>query len=346
MIDLSNFIYSPVIRTRRAELLGFSELSKIQDSGLLPIFELTRSRRTKSNPEGSVEVSVENLADIVKDANFVVDVTSLSALTNSEVERLLDPERNFGNWVEFVSKRLPKSALPMVHLTDPFDPTSVVSQLDHFIGTYAGVAFRVPSEFAELDELAKVVDGAIDNLDAVAIYADVGLVTERGYRGALARAFEVGSVFSDLEPGLLSVLASSFPSTVTPYGDVTGSFPLYEVQLSDAMIEEFSDLHCIHGDYACIHPMDLEGMAINWVPRVDVPLDDSLFYYRYRRNAGGYIKAAESALSDARYVPLSCWGNDNIRRAASGDPQGKAPAFWISVRLNFHIERQLARLGA
>lgn len=346
MIDLSAYIYSPAIRTRRAELVGLSEINDAYESGLLPLFELTRSRRTKSNPEGSVEESVSKLIDIVGQAHFVADVTTLKSLANSEVERLLDPENSFGNWTEFVSKYLPKTAVPVIHLTDPFDADSVISQINSFLRTQAAIAFRIPSEFENLEELAKLVDDELDDLSQVAVYADVGMVTARGYRGAHARVLEVASIFSDMEPGLFSSLASSFPSTVTPFGDVNGTFPLHEVALSDALKEEFSDINCIHGDYGCIHPMDMEGMAINWVPRVDVPLDASLFYHRYRRHDGGYVRAAEAALRDKQYVPLDCWADSNVRLAAAGNPAGKAPAFWISVRLNFHIERQLIRLGA
>lgn len=346
MIDFTNYIYSPVLRTRRAELKGLSELQNPYEAGLLPLIELTRSRRTKSNPEGSVDVSLDDLLRIIGNAHFVVDVTTLKSLTNSEVEQLLNPSQGFRKWQEFATKRLPKSAIPIVHLTDPFDAKSVELQVNHFLESWPAVAFRIPSEFDALSQLADAIN--LMNVDSrrLVIYADVSMVTERGYRGALARVREVISTFAGLAPGLLSPLASSFPSTVTPFGNVRGVIPLHEVSLSDGIKEEFDELNCIHGDYGCVHPIDMEGMAINWVPRIDVPLEGSLFYYRFRRHDGGYVRAAEAALTDREYVPLNCWADQNIKSAASGNPPGKAPAFWISTRVNFHIERQMIRLGA
>ncbi|KAB8193907.1 hypothetical protein FKV24_006090 [Lysobacter maris] len=346
MTDFSSCIYSPAIRTRRAELLGLSKVDRPFEYGVLPVFELTRSRRTKSNPEGSVEKSVEDVSELVGGAPYVADVTSLRSLTNSDVERLLDPDNCFSNWTSFVTSKLPENAIPVIHLTDPFDRDSVSAQIDVFMPRQGRVALRIPSEFEDCEALADVVREVIGSGDNLAVYVDVGLVTERGRGGAIARVREVASIFSDLSPGLLAPLATSFPSTVTPYGDETGSFVLNEVGISDALKDDFPDLNCIHGDYACIHPLDMEGMAINWVPRVDVPLDGSLFYHRHRRHTGGYVRAAEAALADSRYVALNCWADSNIRAAAAGSPDGKAPAFWISVRLNFHVERQLARLGA
>lgn len=346
MTDLSSFVYSPVIRTRRAELLGLSELDDPYSAGLIPLFELTRSRRTKANPEGAVEASVEALIKVVGEAPFVVDVTTQKSLTNSKVEYLLDASENFRNWTEFVVNSLPATAIPVVHLTAPFEAGSVVSQVEAFQKAKPGVALRIPSEFEEIDELATTITRALGSFSNVAVYADVGMVSQKGYPGALARLREIASVFSELKPGMFATVASSFPSTVTPFGDVNGLIPLFEVRLSDTILSEFDEMHGIHGDYACIHPLDMEGTAMNWVPRVDVPLDDSLYYYSFRRHEGGYVRAASAALTDRRYVELKCWAEGNIKLAAAGSPAGKSPAFWISARLNMHIARQLKRLGA
>lgn len=345
MTRLTDFHYSPAIRTRRAELKGLSAVNGLASRKILPLFELTRSRRTKSNPEGSVEISVEELLAIMGSAPFAVDVTSLGSLTNRQVEQLLDPDQNFSNWTKFVSEFLPKVTIPVVHLTDPYDDQSVSAQINTFRARHDAVAVRIPTDFQDVDLLVATVERVLGGFQNVVVYVDVGLVTQRGYKGAVARAVDVILAVSELNPGLVVPLASSFPSTVTPYGDVNGSFKLFEVALSEYLSEEFPELNCMHGDYACIHPIDFEGMAVNWVPRVDVPLDDSLFYHRYRRNDGGYVRAAAMVLADDRYAALPCWADESIRQAASGNPEGKSPAFWISARLNFHIERQLERLG-
>jgi len=163
----------------------------------------------------------------------------------------------------------------------------------------------------------------------------------------VARLSEMLEACQNQQPINCATLASSFPSSVVASGyggDEYGRFNLSEVMLSKQLKAIFSDKKVIHGDYASIHPLDFDGTVTNWVPRVDCPLDEQLYYYRYRRDDGGYIKAAKCTLEDKAYVDLDCWGCENIKDAARKDPQGRSPAHWISVRLNIHISRQILRL--
>lgn len=346
MSPFANARYVCAVRTRKAELCGLEHVTNASQRGLLPIFEISKSRRTKSNPEGGVDISVSELLKCFPDAPFVADVTSLANLWNAQVEALLDPEDAFSTWRVFVRDRLPRYAIPVVHLEDPFNDAAVRTQLDEFLGRNGYAAIRIPSEFGALDGLSDTLANYSNSASRLAVFADVGMVLPKGFSGAAARVSEIGAHCADIEPGLFAPLASSFPSSVTQLGgDETGQFELQETKLSRLLHEEFDDLNVAHGDYGCIHPLDMEGMAINWVPRVDVPLDATVFYHRYRRDSGGYVHAAQAALRDARYVPMPCWGHDNIAEAAAGHPRGKSPAHWISVRLNFHVERQLTRVA-
>ncbi|ENZ95882.1 hypothetical protein O1K_07645 [Xanthomonas fragariae LMG 25863] len=141
-----------------------------------------------------------------------------------------------------------------------------------------------------------------------------------------------------------SIASSSFPNSVVSAGgeDDQGAFNLSEVYLWKELVLKFPDL--TYGDYAGIHPIDFTGTVTNWVPRVDVMLDESFYYHRYRRSEGGYEKAAYEALNDHRYVPLDCWAQENIRLAAGGSPNGRSPSFWIANRVNFHLSRQLFKI--
>jgi len=52
-------------------------------------------------------------------------------------------------------------------------------------------------------------------------------------------------------------------------------------------------------------------------------------------------------VSDNRF-PLSLnknWGINQIKNASDGASPGSSPSFWISVRMNIHIEQQLMRLS-
>ncbi|MBM7093131.1 hypothetical protein JTP67_32450, partial [Streptomyces sp. S12] len=76
--------YIPALRTRDSELKAYEYLPSVVKAGLLPVFELTRSRRSKLNPDGSVMKTVERLIGLTADQPFIADVTSLDSQGNTE----------------------------------------------------------------------------------------------------------------------------------------------------------------------------------------------------------------------------------------------------------------------
>lgn len=347
MTPWNEFSYVPVIRTRDAELNGLREVEKSRLKSALPLIEFTRSRRSKSNPSASVSVSVSKTLEILEERPFIADVTSLDSQLNSDVSRLLDETNGFENWVEFVRENFGKQVIPVVHLTEPFDADLFRVQINQLRETQDSVALRIPTSYAYVDEVLKI---ASDELKAneFCVLLDAGYVKPDSARGAWSAILRMAKQVEKISTAALIPLASSFPSSVVADGygeDAEGHFPLVEVEISDRLKNDFPLEAVKHGDYACIHPLDFEGTVTAWVPRVDIPLNNSLFYHRYRRPVGGYVTAAQAAIKDKRYVALNCWAHDNVVEAASGRPRGKSPAHWISVRLNYHLCRQIQRLS-
>lgn len=340
--------YVCILRTRDAELKGFAELSVATKNSILPVIEYTKSRRTPKNTEGSVSVCVSKIEGMLEGRPYIADVTTMSSLSNAETERLLEQDKGFRAWRTFVVTFLSKNAIPVIHLTDPLDPASVVLQCKTFADLGDGkVAVRIPPGYEELDNLKATLIGALGGLSKVYLICDAEFVNEQTVvdvcSEASATLLAAGPNFAER-----IVASSSFPSSVVlpGYGkDAYGKFSLQEVWLSEQLKKVPSLESVIHGDYALIHPADFEGVVTNWVPRVDVPLDKHLFYHRYRRDKGGYEKAAKCAFADADYVALTCWAHENIKSAASGAVQGKSPAHWIAVRVNMHISRQVQRIA-
>jgi hypothetical protein len=186
---------------------------------------------------------------------------------------------------------------------------------------------------------------ALQDFKDVVLILDAGFISKTTIGGAAARLVEMLQAVAHIGLNHLSVASSSFPNSVVSAGgkDDTGEFRLLEVDLGDWCRGQFPNI--AYGDYAVIHPMDFKGTVTNWVPRVDIMLDDRFYYYRYRRSDGGYIRAAGEARNDVRYVPLDCWAHRNIESAAAGNPPGRSPSFWIASRVNFHLARQIGRLG-
>ncbi|TAA10879.1 hypothetical protein EA658_14360 [Pseudoxanthomonas winnipegensis] len=337
--------YSPVIRTRAAELRGLKELTDTARRKLFPIVELTRSRRTSKNPAGSISKSVEAICEILGGQPFVADLTSLPSLQNSEFDRLLDDDSGFQAWTRLATSSLPEQCIPVAHLLEPFDLIEFKAQVSQLRSKFSRIAIRVPTNYGDFSGLISGIQEVFSDYNKIFLILDAGYVNERSRFGAAARLNEMLSEVSGWNFFRKSIASSSFPNSVVSAGgeDDQGAFNLSEVYLWKELVLKFPDL--TYGDYAGIHPIDFTGTVTNWVPRVDVMLDESFYYHRYRRSEGGYEKAAYEALNDPRYVPLDCWAQENIRLAAGGSPNGRSPSFWIANRVNFHLSRQSFKIG-
>lgn len=336
--------YFPIIRTRAAELRGLRELSTAAIKKLFPVVELTRSRRTPKNTGGDVAKSVELVCEILENVPFVADLTSLDSLQNSEFDRLLDDADGFRAWTDFAYTNFPEHCVPIVHLLEPFELQPFLTQVGRLRERFKRIAVRIPTSYRGFDEFRAALVDLPNNRDVVLIL-DAGFITRMTVAGAAARLGEMLETVADIGLSHLSIASSSFPNSVVSAGgeDDTGEFRLLEVDLGKWCQGRFDGVS--YGDYAAIHPMDFKGTVTNWVPRVDVMLDETFYYYRYRRSDGGYIRAARDARADAKYAPLACWAYDNIEAAAQGAPPGRSPSFWIANRVNFHLTRQISRLG-
>jgi hypothetical protein len=339
--------YIPVIRTREAELKGIGNVTSQRMDLLLPVVEFTRSRRSKSNPTGAISKSVDKIAEIMGDRPYIADLTSMSGQTSGEVSSLLDPSDGFKNWTDFVANSLPRNTIPSIHLTEPFEFSEFVLQLRRLWQTNGGIAIRVPVHYPHLQELAASILPASSG-GPVVVLADAAYVRPGQVDAAVQNCSAVINAFAG-KFHMAAAVSSSFPSSVTlpEYGggDAYGKFSLAEVEISERLKKvSGANVPLVHGDYALVHPLDFEGTVTNWVPRVDVPLDRSVYYHRVRRPQGGYVQAASNALVDNDYVPLDCWGEQNILEAAAGNPLGRSPSHWIAVRVNFQISRQAERL--
>lgn len=339
--------YIPVLRTREAELKGLANVRSDYMGLVVPVIEFTRSRRSKANPIGAISKSVAKVEEILGGRPYIADLTSMNAQMSGEIQSLLDPADSFKNWTDFVASSLPKGCIPSVHLTEPFDANVFITQIGRLWSTNSGIALRVPVDYPHLQELAAHM-GPVRPGGAVVVLADASYVRPSQRESAFTNCRNVLRALAG-KAHLGASVCSSFPSSVTvpEYGgaDDHGKFDLVEVEVSDRLKgANIGPMSIVHGDYALIHPLEFDGTVTNWVPRVDVPLDKSVFYHRIRRPEGGYIVAAARALADPDYRKLECWGDHNIVEAARGAPLGRSPAHWIAVRVNYHISRQAVRL--
>lgn len=340
--------YCPIFKTTDAELKAYFFLdSKVKD-GITPIFELTRSRRSKNNPEGDVELKLKKLFELCENHPFILDVTTEESLSNNQTTALLDNTDGFANWVAFVKKHQNGMIIPCIHY-NPEEVNDVEKQIKFLENLSDSLACRIDSE---TENLQLIIDFLIEKTTKpLYLIIDSGFI----HLNTLdEKKRKISAIANETEPkirknDLLLFPSSSFPKSVmdSGYGKAgatEGVFRIGEVEIYE-LLKKISK-RIIFSDYGSIHPKRYDDFG-KWTPRIDYPLDKEIFFYRNKPERGGYINAAKDILRNSKYErigKIKTWGDEEIIVAATGTPNGKSPSHWIAVRMNLHITRQFLNL--
>ncbi|WP_176056004.1 beta family protein [Brucella intermedia] len=353
--------YIPLLKTTSAELKGYAQLPDEIKREITPLFELTRDRTHKElYPEGRLEQALAKALDAQPIGQLLLDLTTHESLMNSQIEALFSEANGYENWTRFIRDTgCAERIIPVIQLdADAFDidENAATLNVQRQIGALAAMSPRVAIranldiEPQELLDFVRIVLGAGLEPNRLIIIIDAEFIkpyTSATYADDIVERIEL--IVGACRAKIFAVCASSFPKSVveTNYGaDDQGTFPIEEVNLNreiDGKLPDGVDL--IYSDYGSVHPIRYEVKGGSWVPRVDLPLENEIYYYRRRRNAGGYKAAATLVRADVRYRSVDTWGNDQIE-AATKVPQGASPSHWISVRINIHVCTQLKRVEA
>lgn len=340
----------PVLRTRKAELFAYSNLSDQISSQIFPVFELTRGRRTKSDGQGDISKNISQIKSLMGNKWFGLDLTSTEEQQNTEITTMLsDGENAFDLWVNFVNSLGCSNVIPVIHYDD-FYPDLITKQVAGLRNISKYLLLRLPTNDL-CQETLRIICSKIEHAKNIILLLDGEFIENKRKEKMMAdKALfqEICRIYAPVFHSI-SYSSSSFPrSVVNPgYGyDEYGCFELPETLLFDELLACKGTAATCYSDYATVHPLSYPGGAGGWVPRVDFPRGTDLFYYRYRRDVGGYVRAASSVKADEKYVNYGDWGCNEIEQSAAGTPQGKSPAHWISVRMSLHMARQVERLKA
>ncbi len=358
-MNLDDFHYYPLLKTTDAELKAYSNLDSSVQDNILPIFELTKSRRSTKNPLGKISIRLEQLQDLADGRPFIIDLTTEPSLSNTEIRDLLnDTADGFKAWREFVAQ-IP-NAIPVIHYNENAADADTKKQAKELEAKHKAVAFRADAYDPDMMEYLGVILNALKRPDQLIIILDLGYVPVLEWQDAVSPIkARIAEILKHTKAKHLVCLSSSYPKTVLAPGygdDESGDFPIIEVNICEEVQLTHKDL--IYGDYSSIHPIRYPMGGGGWIPRIDVPLDRSCFYHRKRavkeevkgkvkgKIEDAYIDVAKKVLKDTRYKPikgLDAWGDIEIAAAANGAPNGKSPSHWIAVRASLHITRQLNR---
>lgn len=359
--------YFPILKTRDSELRGVHWLADHVKRSIMPLFELTKSRKTKNNPDGPVIKRIETIARDYGNDTFILDPTSFTDLKNKEISAFYHNNGGFNNWLAFLKQQSKHFNFVNLHPTLLVSDENLSTE-EEYIKVHRDefyelqqifpgkVVYRVPLEYEGLQfDLENFFDA---KKQPPIIILDMGYV-RKGRASDYANAVKKKlMLINDKQYNIQQVIlaGSSFPKDPSEgdmCNDKCGEHPLEEKEVHRICTRgNYSTL--LYGDYATIYPLPNEQAGGNgWIPRIDFPtVRDSIKYHRHRRKleeknyATAYQNAAKSVVNDQDFGQLekiigrNCWGVEQIYNAANGYPAGLSPSFWISVRINLHITLQ------
>lgn len=320
--------------------------------------------------------NIANVREAFKESeNVIIDLTREEQLSCLEIYDLSKSENGYANWIAFLKaeKGNFQNLIPTL-LINPADQeneddykTNITKQLDELMNEFSGVAYRTsvlldPYFLYDFYVLKDRINNYIENgkhfwieLDHEFIHPGMGLLHAAGTLSLIEKIAEI------LPGAQIVILSTSFPRSIADIGDPEeDSFPLEEVFLFEEISRNSKQgISISYGDYGSINPLrnDLVFARGGWRPRIDFPTSKKkTYYYREKREknidgvisdyASHYVSVANKIIRNPLFEDIpDSWGVKQIKAAANGFPPGKAPSFWISVRMEIHMLQQIKRLS-
>jgi hypothetical protein len=325
--------YLPAIRSRQAELRGYAELRAETKAVLHPLVALGKLGRVDD-----AQRVLETIRQRV--GPCFLDLNTITGQACSQWSDLCDPAGNYQAWRELA--QAVEGITPVALLRDGATERPFIRQVLLIEQQFGAVVVRSRRPAQDLSALQAAL-AAVDSVNNILVVLDLGYI-----RGAVepkeTEARRVISALRTTDPtARIAVIGSSFPRSISVYGDQRGTLQILERELHASI---GGDEVAIYGDHASIYPEPFEPTMSRWVPRIDYCLEDAWRFERRREDAGGYVECANQIVGSADWDAAfadQAWGAGVIRRtAANGAVEGGfgAPGNWIAARVNMHIERQ------
>jgi hypothetical protein len=350
---MSDKVYLAAIKTRDSELRCFKNLKEEELDQLMPLYELTKSRKTKVAPDGDIHRRMKQIGEIQQGRPFILDLSTNEKYMNPQIDNLLNPSGGFLDWYYFVFENYKNlNIIPMIHIFE--DDDGVAPEVAQFVRKASEqtdlLAVRFPYDL-EVEDYAtyfEPISNALGEGTKVIVILDAEYIRDKAVADIASvsdQYIESCRAFAAYEDKIddIFMLCTSFPSNVAQTGksDAEGEFEYYEEQIFQRIREE---LPIKYGDYVSINTQQIEMKGGTFVPRMDVSLIDgsNLFIYkRFRRHAGSYPLCAKKMIGDNRYTSYELWSSAEIELAAQDKPSGISPSYWISVRMHYYIFTRL-----
>ncbi|WP_233080230.1 beta family protein [Rheinheimera soli] len=341
---MSKKIYYPLVKTRDAEIKGIRNLRDDVKDCIIPVFELTRSRISqKTNPDGDIHKRMRQVSEAVGDRQFILDICTSPKYLNVQLEQLLVPDHGFYEWQQFLKAYSDLKIIPALHIYSEDDFSEVVKFIQQMSTSYNDFSLRLPIDLDDPDKIVSEITRVMPSKCTLHLLWDTSieekLITQSNYSKFAENISRSINSISEHTCSIYHIMTgSSFPLVPADLGDDDkGSFPIYEEIIFSTLQNKFREIK--YGDYGSVCPKQVEMKGGTFVPRIDISLKDRFIYRRYRRGEdgiGGYKRCANEIVHNSEYTSLNCWADEQIAKALI-EPEGKSPAYWLAIRVNYYI---------
>jgi hypothetical protein len=337
-ISFESYPYYPNLRTRPAEIVGYSKLADDEKQKIIPTFTLGSWPK-----QDGAEESLKQAVNAAGGNPFILDITKESSHQNPEIKKLFNPDDNFGAWRRLIATA--PNAIPMVQIPLGAKSPQVIRQARHFEHMGLGkLAFKI-TDFSNDTEKVITALSALDSPENALVMIDLGYIRETMAASIVACITSINSIRTDVEDAIIAVISTSFPASVTPYLDSSSGGQRGIMNILERVLhQEIGADAAIYGDHASIHAKVYPTTGGRYTPRIDYPMFDAwAFERRPEENSTGYISAAQALINNyPEILEENTWGAEAIRNASKSLIDGmKTPSSWIAARVNMHISRQL-----
>ncbi len=341
MINYSDYIYYPSLRSRASELEGLANLQDSTKDLIVPSVSLCRHGKN-STFNSAIDKVFEAF-----DNPFIVDLTTSSPIEIDGALELASPEDNYESWVRFLLSKRNDNVhfIPTALISKGSTKRQFVQQVLTLEQEFGQVAIRVNPLHKQGIQAATLAASTIEEISNAVFIIDAGQISIQRQRASLDACIRGINTIRNIEPSSeIVVTGSSFPRGFTEYGRRRGSISMLERQNYKAL---GGSSVAIYGDYASIHGAFYPGSYAKFAARIDYPTPGNWIFERRSDDAierqDLYQSAAQAIIADEEWDDeLQAWGVEKIRDAAAGSNDGmNAPGKWIAVRMNLHIERMV-----
>lgn len=337
-VSFEKYSYFPTLRTRQAEMKGLEQLDTDRKALIVPLLTLGRWPRALDFSK-----SAEKAAFVMGELPYFLDLTMDGNHLADQQRMLRDPKNAFDAWCTFVVKY--PSAIPIIQFTSDARTRDIIKQAQKLERAVGKIGFRIRDFSVETPAVINALSALDDPQNAI-VFIDCQYIRSALTAYVSAAVATINQLRIEFPEIVIVVLSTSFPSSTVPFADATqkrGSIDILERELHARI---GGSAVATYGDHASVHSVvyDDDVGFMRWAARVDYPRE--LDWYFERRpgdqSADGYISAAQAVrASDPAIGSRGIWGEEMIIQAADGNPHAKAPASWISVRVNIHLSRQI-----